>query len=72
MGWTASWIGLGVGAALFAFGLYRSNRPADPFRPRLLPWTMIALFALVWCLVVITHMLNLLGVDTSQPIRQGL
>jgi hypothetical protein len=35
----------GVGGAIYAYAAWRANRPADPLKPRLLPWRTISVFA---------------------------
>ncbi len=60
-------IGLLVaGAIVLALSAWRHGRPHDPVRgPRMVPWAIIMLIAATWCLVMLVHIINLLGVQTG-------
>lgn len=55
--------------AIFAFGSWRAVRPADPLKPRMIPWRPIILVAGVGFLLMTLHLTRLLGVTTEQPYR---
>ncbi|PWE18850.1 hypothetical protein DDZ18_04475 [Marinicauda salina] len=56
-----------AGLALFALAAWRGGRPADPLKgPRLVPWTLVAIFAGAFVLVVGAHFLSFFGIETGQ------
>jgi hypothetical protein len=55
--------------AVFAFGSWRAARPADPLKPRMIPWRPIIIVAGVAFLLMALHLTRLLGVTTEQPYR---
>ncbi len=63
---TATLIVLAACVAIFAFGSWRSTRPADPLKPRMLPWRTIILIAGAVGVFMAVHVVNLLGIETGQ------
>jgi hypothetical protein len=64
-----AWITLGVLAgstAVAVYGQWRGGRPADPMRPRLIPWTPVVLIAAFAALLALVHLLNLAGLETGR------
>ena len=60
-------LGVLVGSAgLAAFGQWRGGRPADPMRPRLIPWTPVVLIATFAAVLALVHLLNLAGLETGR------
>lgn len=62
-------ITLGVLAA--AIGSYvlasrHDARPADPLKPRLVPWKLVIIALGFVAFVALIHLVNLLGIDTSK------
>lgn len=56
---------LAVSAAIFIFGSWRAAKPADPLRPRLIPWRPIIVFAGAAGLLMLVHLVNLMGFQTG-------
>jgi len=56
---------MGATAALFAYSAWRSSRPADPLKPRLVPWRMIVLFSGVFFMMLLAHVFSLFGLETG-------
>ena len=59
-----------VAAALFAFGSWRSAQPADPLKPRLIPWRPVIIVSGVVCVLMLAHVANLFGIQTGS--RTGM
>lgn len=51
--------------AICAFGSWRMSKPADPLRPRLIPWRPIMLASGVGAVLMVVHIANLFGVETG-------
>lgn len=61
---------LAAGLAIFGLAALLTGRAPDPAKgPRMIPWTMVALTAAVFCLVMIVHLVNLMGVETGGRMR---
>jgi hypothetical protein len=60
---------MAVLGAICAFGSWRAARPADPLKPRMIPWRPIILVTGAAFLLVALHLTRLLGVTTEQPYR---
>ncbi len=57
--------------ALFLLGRWRAGQPVRPERgPRLIPWTMIAIFAAAIGVIMLAHLAELAGLDLSQLRRR--
>ncbi|MDZ4776033.1 MAG: hypothetical protein SGJ23_04515 [Alphaproteobacteria bacterium] len=52
-------------ALLFAFGSWKSAQPADPLKPRLIPWRPVMIIAAVVALVMLVHVVNTFGIETG-------
>jgi amino acid transporter len=52
-------------AALFAFGSWRSAQPADPLKPRLVPWRLVVILSGVVGILMLAHVVNLFGIETG-------
>jgi hypothetical protein len=52
-------------ALLFAYASWRSAQPADPLKPRLMPWRFIMIVAGVVALLMLVHVVNSLGFETG-------
>lgn len=70
MSLTATLAVLVPAALLFFYGSWRSAQPADPLKPRLIPWRPIMLIAGVVALLMLVHLVNTLGFETGgRPMR---
>ena len=69
MSLTATLIILAISGGLFIFASLRAKRPADPLKPRLLPWRTIIIIAGAVAIFMIVHLVNLLGFQTGQAPR---
>jgi hypothetical protein len=56
---------LAVSAALFAYGSWRAAQPADPLKPRMIPWRPVIIITGVLGLLMVVHLVNLAGVETG-------
>lgn len=55
---------------LFFYGSWRSAQPADPLKPRLIPWRPILMVSGVVALLMLAHLVNLFGFETgNHPMR---
>lgn len=51
---------------LFAYGSWRSSKPADPLKPRMIPWRPIMIASGFATIIMLVHLVNLLGFETGQ------
>jgi amino acid transporter len=56
----------GVGA--YVLISRHASRPADPMRPRMLPWRPIMILVGFLVLVAVIHLVNLMGVETGRDV----
>jgi len=63
--WTLTLIGLALAIGLFVLSNLRAGRPADPLRPRWVPWKLMIVLSAFMIVLAIVHMANLLGVETG-------
>lgn len=54
-------IALGAGLGLFTFARWQSGRERLPGHVTLIPYTMIQIFAVVTCLVLLAHLVTLIS-----------
>lgn len=59
-----------VAAALFAFGSWRSAQPANPLKPRLIPWRLVMILSGAVAILMLAHVANLFGIQTGS--RTGM
>jgi amino acid transporter len=57
---------LATAAACFAFASWRAAQPADPLRPRFLPWRTLVVVSGVVGVIMLVHFVNLLGIETGR------
>ena len=57
---------LAFAGGLFALASHRAARPADPLKPRLVPWRPIILASGFAALLAIVHLINLAGIQTGR------
>ena len=63
--WTLTMIALAACIGLFLVANQRASRPADPLKPRWVPWKLIIVLSAFLAVVVLVHIANLLGVETG-------
>ncbi len=63
--WTLTLIALAAGFGLFAWSNHKADQPADPLKPRLIPWRFMIVLSGFFILLVFVHMANLIGVETG-------
>ncbi|HAQ36565.1 MAG: hypothetical protein CMF74_09755 [Maricaulis sp.] len=57
---------MGVFIAGFALCAWQSGRPSNPARgPRMIPWTLLAIFSATATIFLLAHVVNLLGFETG-------
>ncbi len=54
---------------LFAFASWRDAQPADPLKPRLIPWRALIIVSALLVVLALVHAVNLLGVETGTQLR---
>ena len=70
MSLTATLAVLVLAVLLFFYGSWRSAQPADPLKPRLIPWRPILMVSGVVALLMLAHLVNLFGFETgNRPMR---
>ena len=58
---------MAAGTLVFAFAAWRTKAEPDPAKgPRLIPWTLIALTAAVFVILLAAHVVNLFGIETGR------
>jgi hypothetical protein len=62
---------LAVAVAIFVYGSWRAAQPANPLKPRMIPWRPLIIFAGVAALLMLVHLVNLAGVDTGSTMQLG-
>ncbi len=60
-------VAAGACTGLFLFASARASRPADPLKPRLLPWRAITVTAGAAGFVVMAYLLSLLAPGLTAP-----
>ena len=53
-------------AAVFAAAAWRSNKPAQPGRVRLIPWTLIMIFSAGFFMLLLAHFFGHFGIETGR------
>jgi hypothetical protein len=53
-------------AALFALAAWRSGKPAEPGRIRLIPWTLIMVFSGGFFMLLLAHLFGHFGIETGR------
>jgi len=56
----------GLFSGLFALASHRAALPADPLRPRLVPWRPVIVASGFAALIALAHLINLAGVQTGR------
>ena len=69
MSLTATLTILAISGGLFVFASLHAKRPADPLKPRLLPWRAIIITAGAVAIFMLVHLFNLIGFQTGQAPR---
>jgi hypothetical protein len=59
------------GVAAYLLISRHASRPADPMRPRMLPWRPIMILVGFIVLVGAVHLVNLMGVETGRNAGGG-
>jgi hypothetical protein len=62
---------LGGAIALYVLASRHDARPADPLKPRLIPWKLVIIALGFIAFVALIHLVNLFGIDTGKtgPMR---
>jgi hypothetical protein len=61
---------MALDAALFAFAARRGGRPSDPLRPRMVPWTPVAILAGVVFILLLAHLFALMGLEPQNRLSR--
>ncbi len=59
-------IALAITAAAFAFAQWRSMQPADPLKPRMVPWRPVIIVTGVIGIMLLVHLVTMLGIKTDR------
>jgi hypothetical protein len=62
---TQTLIVLACAGGVFAYGSWKAARPADPLRPRLIPWRPLIILSGLVALLMLVHLVNLAGMTTG-------
>ncbi len=61
---------MALDAALFVFAARRGGRPSDPLRPRMVPWTPLAILAGVAFILLLAHLFALMGLEPQNRLSR--
>ncbi len=53
-------------AGLVILAAWRSGKPAEPGRVRLVPWTLIMIFAAGFFMLLLAHLFGHFGIETGR------
>lgn len=67
MNLTVTLIVLAIVGAVFALASWRGMQPADPLKPRLLPWRAIIVASGALAVFLLVHLLTMLGLKADRP-----
>jgi amino acid transporter len=68
LNWTVSIAAMLIFAGFYVLADRWATRPADPLRPRMIPWRLVQIFCGLAAFLAVVHMVNLLGVRTGGQI----
>lgn len=57
-------------AGLFTFAARRGGRPSDPLRPRMVPWTLVAIIAGAFFILLLAHLFSLMGLEPQNRLSR--
>lgn len=57
-------------AGLFAFAARRGSRPSDPLRPRMIPWTLVAILTGAFFILLLAHLFALMGLEPQNRLSR--
>ena len=57
---------LAAAGGVFWFASHRAAQPADPLKPRLVPWRGVIIASGFAALIALVHLVNLAGVETGR------
>lgn len=67
MGLIPTLIVMAVALGIAVFARFRANKPQEPGDPpRLINWNLVMIVAGVVCVLMLTHLISLAGVETGQ------
>ena len=61
---------MAICAGVFAFAGWRGGRPSNPLRPRLVPWTFVAILAGVLFILLLAHTFSLMGLEPQNRLSR--
>ncbi len=62
---------MAAAVALFIFAAWQTRAEPDPAKgPRMIPWTLIALTAAFFFIILAAHVFNLFGIETGRGQAQ--
>ena len=67
---THTLLAMGLTAAAFAYSAWRSGRPSNPLKPRMIPWTMVTILAGAVFLFLLAHLFGHFGLETGGGLRR--
>lgn len=70
MSLTMTLVLMALDAALFAFAARRGSRPSDPLRPRMVPWTLVAILAGALFILLLAHLFALMGLEPQNRLSR--
>jgi hypothetical protein len=59
-------IALAITAALFGFAQWRGMQPADPLKPRMVPWRTVIIVSGAVGIFLLVHLATILGLKTDR------
>jgi amino acid transporter len=68
LNWIVSIAALVIFAGFYVLIERHATRPADPLKPRLVPWRLVQILCGLAAFLALVHMVNLLGIRTGGQI----
>ena len=57
-------------AGLFTFAARRGARPSNPLRPRMVPWTLVAILTGAVFILLLAHLFSLMGLEPQNRLSR--
>lgn len=67
---TQTLLAMGLTAAAFALCAWRGGRPSNPLKPRMIPWTLLAILVGAGFLFLLAHLFGHFGLETGGGMRR--
>ena len=56
---------IAIFGSIFALAAWRSSRPSNPAKVRMIPWTMVAIISATFAIILMIHLASLFGIESG-------